>query len=285
MIIVSQFFGLFPISLSSSNDPTEIKFSWKSFRFFFSLSFVITSAVVAVSFIRQQTSVGNLTPTNIAGFVFYGNCLVTSIFFFKLSTKFSLFIQRWMNVEDSLKASYLYESLTPTAWSLKRRVCVSSSVAMVLALLEHLLSLAVHRVKTNYEVDVCNWTRNSSFIENFISKHLYFIFNFIEYNHIYGFVAEYFNVSCTFLWSFLDIFIMIVSIGLAYNFELINNRIEYFQGRAMPESVWIEVRRNYSQVCELLQFVDEELEKIIILACWNDAYFIIIQLMHISRFL
>lgn len=187
-------------------------------------------------------------------------------------------------MESSLRASSFYESPSTIWWSLKRRISVSTGVALVSALVEHLLVLAKQSEKTTYEIEVCKWTRgNVCFVENFISKDMSYVFNYVKYNHFFGLLAEYVKVSCTFYWSFLDIFIMIVSIGLAYYYELINNRIKFFRGRVIPEATWIEVRKNYAAVSELLKFVDKEMEKIIVLACCNDSYFIIVQLMNLSR--
>lgn len=43
--------------------------------------------------------------------------------------------------------------------------------------------------------------------------------------------AEYMNVSLTFAWNFIDLFIIIISLALAAQFDKINKRLEFFRGR------------------------------------------------------
>lgn len=143
------------------------------------------------------------------------------------------------------------------------------------------MSLAALTRKVLYETQVCNWT-SSNFVEDFITKHLYFTFSIFDYSPYIGFLAEYFNVSFTFYWSFLDVFIMIVSIGISFNYEQLNNRIEFYRERVLPDETWLEVRRTYNAVSELLKFVNESMDKLIVVACFNDAYFIIVQLLNLT---
>ena len=46
-------------------------------------------------------------------------------------------------------------------------------------------------------------------------------------------LLEYMNISFTFVWSFTDIFIIIVSIAIASKFRKINERLEFFRGRVI----------------------------------------------------
>jgi hypothetical protein len=49
------------------------------------------------------------------------------------------------------------------------------------------------------------------------------------------FFAEYMNITFTFVWSFLDLFIILISIAIAAKFQKINERLEFFKGRV---SLW-----------------------------------------------
>lgn len=202
-------------------------------------------------------------------------------FFFKFSTIFNEVLYRWTKVEKSLQKSKTTDNLSTSTWSLKKRIYVFSGIALTLALIEHFMSLTSQYQKVIYEIEVCNW-KQGNFIQNFISKHLLFVFSVIDYNIFAGLLAEYLNVSFTFYWSFLDIFITVVSIGIAFNYEMINNRIKSYRAQIVSDLVWSEIRNHYNEVSELLKFVNEAMDKIIILACCNDAYFIIIQLLNLT---
>lgn len=280
VIFISKIFGLFPISGWSSEDPKDIKFQWKSFPTLFSICIVFASFSLSFLMLHRICQSGPLTPANIIGFIFFFSCAMACAFFFKLSMKFGELMDRWVKVEKSILKLNFSECST-SRWTLKKRVNVCLSCALTLALIEHLLSVSTQVQLVVLEFKVCNWTeKNIPHI--FITKHLGFIFSFIEYNHFNGFLAEYLNFSCTFYWSFLDIFIMIMSIGISFNYERINSKIELLQERSLPDTVWAEIRLSYNEVSALLKFVDNIMDKMIILACCNDAYFVLIQLLNIT---
>lgn len=282
MIFVAQVFGLFPISGVCSNNPKDIKFTWKSLRTWFSLPFLFGSATFSFSMLYQQSSLGALTPSNIIGFIFFGNCFLISFFFFRFSRRFGALMVCWLKVDKNLQSSNYAANPSPSKWSLKKKIKVASSVALTLAVLEHLMSQATHAQKFIYETEICNLTHNNIF-KAYITSHLQHTFALIPYNDFLGFIAEYFNFSLTFHWSFIDIFIMVISIGISYNYDKINNRIKYFYGRSVPEEMWSEVRQNYNEISELLKMMNASLDSMIVLACCNDAYFIMVQVLNLNR--
>lgn len=207
-LFLAQLFGLFPVAGVNSKDPKDIKFTWKSFRALFSMCFVVTSLVVSFMVLYRQCQAGPLSPSNIVGVLFFFNCAMICILLFRFSTKFGDVMQQWQKVENSLETTNSAENSSQQIWSIKRQITVCLVISLTSALIEHLLSLASLTRKVIYEIEVCNWTQHN-FFRDFVTKHLYFAFSFIEYNHFYGILAEYLNVSFTFYWSFLDIFIMV----------------------------------------------------------------------------
>lgn len=126
---------------------------------------------------------------------------------------------------------------------------------------------------------MCNWTQHN-IVEDIVSKHLNFIYSAIEYNYFLLIISEYTNVSCTFYWSFIDIFIVVISIGMAFNYQQINQRMKYFKERIVPDEVWFGFRKQYNEVSELLKYVDDEMGNLLLLSCLNDSYFIMVQLLN-----
>lgn len=188
----------------------------------------------------------------------------------------------WMNVE-ALFLSDEYK-LPNSRWSLRKRLLVCTIVYLTFSLLEHAWFLTSDIYKLVKELDVCNKTNSIEFVEYFISRHLEFVIENlpIRYNHFVGFAIEYLNFSYTFYWNFLDLFIILISIGIAFLFEKLNSRLQSYRGQRVDESVWAEVRFHYVEILELLQLVNENLNVMIFLACFIDGYFVLSQLINIT---
>lgn len=87
----------------------------------------------------------------------------------------------------------------------------------------------------------------------------------------------------TFSWNYMDLFIIVVSIGLSTRFNQIYTRLSTMDGTIYPEIVWREIRMHYTQLCELLEVVNENLSLIVLLSCANNLYFICVQLLNIFK--
>lgn len=74
----------------------------------------------------------------------------------------------------------------------------------------------------------------------------------------------------------------VISLGLAYHYQVIFCRIEFYRERAVPDEVWFDIRSQYTEVSELVKLVNETMDKLLIVACQNDAYFIIVQLLNLT---
>lgn len=278
-ILISMLFGLFPISGLFTKDPHRITFKWMSLHTLFSGCFIVSSLGYTLLSLHNQVRSGPLTPSNIVGIIFFISCCTISILFFKLAMNFGKIMQRWSEVERSLEKTSFREAVISTRWSLRKRVNVCLTVSVIFAAVEHTLSLITAYTGMDYDRKFCNWTIKNEF-EYFVTRQMYFTFTVFEYDHFKAIIAEYLNISFTFFWSFLDIFIMIISMGLSYNYEKINNRLKFFKERVVQDEVWHEVRKDYNEVSSLIKFVDSHLDSMIILASLNDSYFILLQLLN-----
>ncbi|XP_070498769.1 gustatory receptor for sugar taste 64f-like [Chironomus tepperi] len=95
--------------------------------------------------------------------------------------------------------------------------------------------------------------------------------------------VQYINISFTFAWSFIDLFIMIMSMSIATKFKMINERLELFKGRILSDAFWDEIRRHYNKVCELNDYVLDLIGCLICLACLGDLYSICMQLLNVTK--
>lgn len=217
--------------------PHEVKFRWRSFKSAFSSLFVLCSALTMLFSLKSQLDLGPLSPTNIIGTIFFGTCTIICILFFSISQKWRSLMMRWSNIEVKFFCKK-YE-LPTTRWKLKKRILVFLIASLLIALFEHLLSLADKINNLSFEVTHCNIT-NYNFFELFIVKHFGFVTKNIplSYSNFIGLIAEYLNVSFTFYWNFLDIFSILISIGVSDLFERLNHRMKSHKTVHIDETTW-----------------------------------------------
>ncbi|XP_037908137.1 gustatory receptor for sugar taste 64a-like [Hermetia illucens] len=120
-------------------------------------------------------------------------------------------------------------------------------------------------------------------MSDYFRHHFGFIFVIIPYNLPFGIGSMVVNFLFTFMWNYMDLFIVMVSLGLSSRFQQINHRIEALAGREVSEATWMEIRHHFVLLCELLEAVDETMSGIILLSSINNLYFICYQLLNILQ--
>lgn len=112
-------------------------------------------------------------------------------------------------------------------------------------------------------------------------------------------LVEYVNYYCVFLWSFMDVFIVAISLCLTLRFSQLNEHMErhrglvnetaYFEGQQlynliilqnMPTQFWRAQRQSFSSLSQLCVQVDEAISIITTFSVSNNLYFLLIQLLH-----
>lgn len=59
------------------------------------------------------------------------------------------------------------------------------------------------------------------------SNELFYVF---AYSHWLAWLAKFLNILSTFIWNYMDVFVMIVSIGLSSKFRQLNDNLLKFKG-------------------------------------------------------
>ena len=144
---------------------------------------------------------------------------------------------RWLKIEVNFLCKK-YE-LPVTRWTLKKQISVFLTISLILALCEHLLSIIDSVNNITFELQYCNVSNYNTF-ELFITRNFGFVTNNFpfSYNHLIGIMIEYLNVSYTFYWNFLDIFSILISIGISDLFERLNHRMERMKSMHIDEMTW-----------------------------------------------
>jgi gustatory receptor len=113
---------------------------------------------------------------------------------------------------------------------LKRKIRFIATVLLSLALYEHIMSWSSFLYERFFQMKACKWEIGSMFFY-IATTHLRQIYAEIPATFYSVSWAEYMNVSFTFTWNFLDLLIIMISMGIAAKFQKINRRLEFFRGR------------------------------------------------------
>jgi gustatory receptor len=90
---------------------------------------------------------------------------------------------------------------------------------------EHSFFLYSGLYGSHNQLMVCNNT-DKDVVELFFETQRRHLFSTINYHALLIPILEWTNVTMTFCWNSIDIFIIVVSIGLAYRYEQLNERIK-----------------------------------------------------------
>ena len=160
------------------------------------------------------------------GIVFYCVGISSSILYVRVAYKWSELLKLFKEVDGIFcKSPY-----TLSGWSLKTQVRFTTFMVVVFAFCEHSLSWYSFLHDRYFQAKICHW-EIGNWIFYIASLHLSHIYKMFPVNTFSVMWAEYMNVSFTFAWNYVDLFIMIMSLSIATKFKMINERLEFFKGR------------------------------------------------------
>lgn len=270
-IVAAQVFGLFPYRKMFSSNIEEMIFKWKSARGLYSSVLVFHTVAVPVLITYKHVLSGYFNPAGFNKTVYYAVAAIYCVLCHQIDWK--AFMIRFERAECRFfNDNYSHQ---PSTCTLRQKMKICTFIGLAASLLNQVLFFMATGHKVWYVASECHWANHDA-VQAFIVEHLDHFFAWIPYNHLIGVIAELGNVTTTFYWSFCDVFIMLVSIGVASRFEQINKRIDYFKGRIISIDRWRELRLDYVEVCELLKFADGVLNKLILIASLSNSYLILV---------
>lgn len=95
-----------------------------------------------------------------------------------------------------------------------------------------------------------------------------------------GLLVEAINYYCTFMWSYMDLFITAISICLANRLKQFNYNLNQFRGLSMNSNFWLQQRNYFGELAQLIALVDENISIITVLTLSSNFYFILVQMLH-----
>lgn len=196
-----------------------------------------------------------------AGIIFLGSILIGMCLMFAMARNWPQLIRLWYRTElIFLRKPYFAKGMT-----LKWRLRVVAFTVLVLALstwpnifitfwlqffnvlVEHLFYIWSTLFLSNKHIEICHLDVN--FLEYVFTSERGHIFDSINFSLWWIFPLEvnvklpnikiimiwfrlkFLNISMTFCWTFVDVFIMAMSVGLATRFNQINERMQSARGK------------------------------------------------------
>lgn len=116
-------------------------------------------------------------------------------------------------------------------------------------------------------------------LEGYIRSNMPQLFHiFPGYSIVKAIGVMTFNLYCTFIWNFMDLFIIVISVGLSRKFNQVYISLFVNRNNKCSEFYWKYHRKSYKELVELLGSVDSCVSNLVLLSFLNNLFFICIQL-------
>ncbi|KAK9730415.1 Trehalose receptor [Popillia japonica] len=195
---------------------------------------------------------------------FYTNAVVTVALFTILAKEWSKLMDIFTEIDKSMNRTYGFPV------NLRKKVIHTTTYFMVMAAVEHVLSLTYRVLDCN---KLSNCTTSLYYQDNYSQ-----IFDFANYSTVLAVLTQAIHFWCTFAWNYNNLFIMLMSTILAERFKQITGRLKYYEKFRFAGNFWSSIREDYDKLCFLCYQLDSTLSYIILSSYGTNLFFIIIQL-------
>ncbi|EDW79897.2 uncharacterized protein Dwil_GK17771 [Drosophila willistoni] len=268
VLLIAQFFAMMPVYGVTSKRPSNLQFSWRYLRTCWCLIF-IASSLVDLGLSLYKVLNDPITFNSIKPIIFRACIFLVCVYSLNLARKWPKLMHYWDQIEQDLPQ---YQTQTEK-WQMAHTIRMTMFVGMMLSFAEHLLSMLS---AVNYSA-YCN--QSSDPIENYFlhtNDEIFYVFHYSNLLAVWGKLQNFYS---TFIWNYMDIFVMIISIGLASKFRQLNDNLKKFKGMNMSPSYWSERRIQYRNICMLCDKMDNAISFITMVSFSNNLYFICVQLL------
>ncbi|KAH8270679.1 hypothetical protein KR044_005707, partial [Drosophila immigrans] len=267
VLVIAQCFSLMPVCGICAAGAQGLRFNWRSWRTWYSLLCICSIGVDSIFTINLATHT-QLDVRNVEPIVFHVCNLVGACVFLQLARKWPALMRHWAAVEQQLPRHKSWRQRE----QLSRRIQHVALLLLSLSLMEHLLSI----IAFVYH-DFCPSRRDP--IESYLygaGPQLFYVF---RYSNWLGWLAKLQNVLLTFSWSYMDIFLMLLGIGLTDLLTRLTHHLQHAVQQPMPEAFWTHARTRYRAIVELIYEVDDAVSGLIVISFGSNLYFVCLQLL------
>ncbi|XP_034481334.1 gustatory receptor for sugar taste 61a [Drosophila innubila] len=275
-LCLAQIFGMLPLSNVLSPNPRNVKFRLRSSAMCFSVLFLLLGTIKTTR-IAVKIYQGGINSRNMVSLVFFMSGLIICLKFICFARCWHRLIIPWNDIDIIM----LFPPYAPTKRSLRRKLLITGCLLGCLTLIDHCLYYASSYYNYRMHIIHCHTNVTEIPFSGYMKREFADIFEILPYNSIFIFYAFFLNWTFNFIWSFLDTFIILISIGLAQRFKQFAQRVLKLTNRQVPDALWLELRKHHILLCELLELVDANMSGIVLLSSLNNIYFICNRLLNI----
>ncbi|XP_055326851.1 gustatory receptor for sugar taste 64f-like [Sitodiplosis mosellana] len=272
LLAMAQCFGIMPVIGIKSKTACKLQFKWNSYRTIYSFVVFILLLII-MGMTVWITASHEIKFSRMIAVIFYGSAVYGIFCFIQLAPKWPRIMRRWESVEAKMPQ---YRTQAGKR-QLARRIKMISIIILMTSLVEHALNMIsiVHYAQTCLDPDKP--------IKEFFRVQLSQMYTFLPYSPWLSFLGKFLNVIATFAWNYMDLFVMVVSVGLSSRFKQLNEDLERVKGKRMSEDFWALRRTQYRKLSDLCVLVDDAISQITLLSLSNNLFFITLQLLRAIR--
>ncbi|KAK5638896.1 hypothetical protein RI129_013191 [Pyrocoelia pectoralis] len=266
VVILGQIFGIMPLNGVKGSNERCIHFKWRSWKVLYTLLIVIGSLFCTCMSIYQiVTKESNMGL--VSAVMFYMNSVVVHLLFISLAKNWAYIMRKWRVVDIGMR-SYGWPC------NLDVRLKLMSAVILFCATLEHLL-VTISNFVRSYN---CRGTIGEVFEYFFANLSFPQFFSNMTYTFGVGLMLQIITSISAFSWTYIDLFIILMSTSLALRFKQVAQRVEYYLQTMVSDVVlWRNLREDYNRLSKLCRILNEHISYIILLSFGSNVYFILIQ--------
>ncbi|XP_030079440.1 gustatory receptor 5a for trehalose [Drosophila hydei] len=204
VLVIAQCFGLMPVCGVRAATARGLCFSRRSWRTWYSMLYIGSISFDTLLAINLALH-GSLDVRSVEPIVFHGSILWASYQFLQLARLWPQLMRRWARVETQLPSYVTWQGREQLA----RRMHSVAFALLSLSLMEHLLSI----ISAVYP-EVCPLRQDP--IESYFYAAARQLFHVFPYSNWLGWLGKLLNVLLTFGWNYIDLFVILVGIGLSH---------------------------------------------------------------------
>ncbi|KAH8420201.1 hypothetical protein KR009_007148 [Drosophila setifemur] len=269
VLALAQCFCVMPVLGIGSSSSGGLRFSRRSWRFWYSILY-LCSTTVDLLFNIHKVAHSRLDVRSVEPIVFHVSMLIGSWHFLQLAHLWPGLMRHWAAVERRLPPySCELERARPV-----RRIRLVAFLLLALSLSEWVIPRDILSVVYS---NFCPSRRDP--VESFLygtSAHLFEVF---PYSNWLGWLGKLQNVLLTFGWSYMDTFLMLLGMGLSEMLARLNRCLRLRVERPLAEDYWTWSRTLYRSIAELIREVDDAVSGIMLISFGSNLYFICLQLL------
>uniref|UniRef100_A0A182J8L9 Uncharacterized protein n=1 Tax=Anopheles atroparvus TaxID=41427 RepID=A0A182J8L9_ANOAO len=277
--IILALFSLFPLGGLFRSTVQDIEFRWISLRTLYAIYFFVTAFLTLFAHLYYSANQSHITNEAISNTIYYTLNTSGAITLFRIAIQWKTIMTKWRSLEEP----FLHPPYTERRfWTLRRTIAVVGVTMLVLAFVEDFLHVASVYYSNLQFFKHCN--NSIPFWTLFYEREHPKIFTYLPYNLPTVLVLEVTHKIFLFLWTFMDLFIIFVSLGLVRLYNRFHGYAVRYKDRHATGATWQQLRLDYNRISRLVEYMEGIMSPIVIYTTACDLYFIFIQMFNSFQF-